>query len=282
MVARGFEEEKNFKTDSPTFSREANRLTLAIIAGMKWKLNSLDVKTAFLQGDQIDRVVYVRPPIEAKTETVWKLNKTVYGLADASRNWYTKLRNELIKLGCIPCKIDQGIFCWFSNKKLIGLMISFVDDILWGGISHFCKIIEKLRKVFSIGVENSTTFKYIGIELDQNDDFSISLSQNSYVEDLNFIELNESKNERPLDGKETTKLRETLGQLNWVACMTRPEISFEVNKLMKFLKTTPNAILIPSINIDKSYIVGFSDASFGKLHNGGSQGGEYYFSLTTI
>ena len=223
----------------------------------------------------------MRPPIEAKTETVWKLNKTVYGLADASRNWYTKLRNELIKLGCIPCKIDQGIFCWFSNKKLIGLMISFVDDILWGGISHFCKIIEKLRKVFSIGVENSTTFKYIGIELDQNDDFSISLSQNSYVEDLNFIELNESKNERPLDGKETTKLRETLGQLNWIACMTRPEISFEVNKLMKFLKTTPNAILIPSINIDKSYIVGFSDASFGKLHNGGSQGGEYYFSLTT-
>ena len=77
--------------------------------------------------------------------------------------------------------------------------------------------------------------------------------------------------------------------------MTRPEISFDVseissrinsativyikrvNKLMKFLKTTPNSILIPSINIDKSFIAGFSDASFGKLHNGGSQWGDILF-----
>ena len=74
--------------------------------------------------------------------------------------------------------------------------------------------------------------------------------------------LKNGNNERSLDDKEKTKLREILGQLNWLACMTRPEISFDVseissrvsiatfhdlkkvNKIIKFLKTTPNNITI--------------------------------------
>lgn len=96
LVARGFEEVQNFKTDSPTCSKEGLRLALTIISSKNWMLNSLDVKTAFLQGKAIDREVIVQPPKEANTTNLWKLSKTVYGLADASRNWYLKLRSELI------------------------------------------------------------------------------------------------------------------------------------------------------------------------------------------
>ena len=85
LCARGFEEEQDFRTDSPTCSREGVRVALTLIASNSWKLNSIDVKTAFLQGNTIQREVFVKPPKEAETDCIWKLNKCVYGIADASR-----------------------------------------------------------------------------------------------------------------------------------------------------------------------------------------------------
>ena len=56
------------------------------------------MKTAFLQGIKIGRIIYLRPPNEANTIKVWKLQKCVYGLADAGRYWYLRVREELLKL----------------------------------------------------------------------------------------------------------------------------------------------------------------------------------------
>ena len=80
-----------------------------MITSNKWNLNSLGVKTAFLQGKFMERVVYVRPPQEATTNTIWSLRKYIYGLADASRYWYLKLK-ELVNLSATPLMLDQGIF----------------------------------------------------------------------------------------------------------------------------------------------------------------------------
>ena len=49
------------RTDSPTCSKEGLKLALAVIATYGWKCNVLDVKTAFLQGHQINRPVYLVP-----------------------------------------------------------------------------------------------------------------------------------------------------------------------------------------------------------------------------
>ena len=86
LVAKGFEERYNeqIPKDSPTCSRESLRTVMAITAQKKWKLNSIDIKTAFLQGEEIDREIYVLPPKEALTNKVWLLKKCIYGLGDAS------------------------------------------------------------------------------------------------------------------------------------------------------------------------------------------------------
>ena len=130
LCARGFEEEQDFRTDSPTCSREGVRLALSIIASMSWKLNSIDVKTAFLQGNSLQREVLVKPPKEANTDCLWKLNKCVYGLADASRYWYLKLREELLKLDSKPCSLDQGIFVWFNGDQIRGIAVCFGDVVM--------------------------------------------------------------------------------------------------------------------------------------------------------
>ena len=53
-----------------------------------WTIHSVDVKSAFLQGKEINRDVYVKPSQEAETDKLWKLKTTVYGLFDAPRVWY--------------------------------------------------------------------------------------------------------------------------------------------------------------------------------------------------
>ena len=47
-------------------------------------VQSLDVKAAYLQGKEIERVVYLRPPKKANCDGLWKLRKTVYRLKDAA------------------------------------------------------------------------------------------------------------------------------------------------------------------------------------------------------
>ena len=85
LCARGFEEERCFRTNSPTCCKEGPRLTCCVISSNKWPINSLDVKTAFLQGKPIEQTVFARSPKEAKTNKAWELRKCVYSLADASR-----------------------------------------------------------------------------------------------------------------------------------------------------------------------------------------------------
>ena len=88
LVARGFEETRSVPSDSPTVSKECLRVVLALTASgwSGWSLASFDIKAAFLPGKKLDRVVFLRPPTEARIEGfIWKLKKAVYGLEDASR-----------------------------------------------------------------------------------------------------------------------------------------------------------------------------------------------------
>ena len=67
LVARGFEEDStNLVKYSPTCSRESLRLLFTVAATMNWKLQSVDITCAFLQGNTIDREVYLQLPKDIK------------------------------------------------------------------------------------------------------------------------------------------------------------------------------------------------------------------------
>ena len=66
LVVRGFEEDKaGIVSDSPTVGRTTMRVFLAVVASLGWRVKTTDIKSAFLQGNLMDRVVYVKPPKEA-------------------------------------------------------------------------------------------------------------------------------------------------------------------------------------------------------------------------
>ena len=59
-----------------------------------WELQAINIKTTLLQGEHIDREVFVIAPPESNAleEYLWKLNKCIYGLSNASLKWYSELK----------------------------------------------------------------------------------------------------------------------------------------------------------------------------------------------
>ena len=299
LCARGFEETETFRTDSPTCSREGIRLVLMSIASKRWKLNSIDVKTAFLQGKPIERDIYLRPPKEAKTDKLWHLRKCVYGLGDAPRFWYLRVKEEFIKLNGKICPADQGIFVWYKNDQLIGIIACFVDDMIWGGTEYFFEtVIKNFKSTFQIGAEHFAAFTYLGLNIKQKDDFSIDVDQTSYINSISPILLDKDRAKNtaaPITDQERSQFRQLIGQLNWVTNMTRPEFCFEVcyastivnsatisdiiklNKVLKKMKSEVSHIKFPSLNTQSLNIKTYTDASFNNLPKGGSQGGQIVF-----
>ena len=99
MVARGFQERQaEILTDTPTCAKESLSLVFSVISSKMWICQSTDIKTAFLQGEEIDREVYIVPPKAAAVDTrsVWRQNKAIYGLQDLSRAWYIGVKNKLL------------------------------------------------------------------------------------------------------------------------------------------------------------------------------------------
>ena len=97
LVVRGFEEDTcSIQKDSPTCTKESIRIVLSIMSSLCWSCHSIDISAAFLQGDVTEREVNVLPAPEFYNGKIWKLKKTVYGLSDAARAWYFRVRHELL------------------------------------------------------------------------------------------------------------------------------------------------------------------------------------------
>ena len=301
LVARGFEDEDNVQTDSPMAGKETIKIFLALVSSMSWECKTIDIKAAFLQGKPIEREVYLRPPIEAGSEGVWKLKKCVYGLCDASRNWYFSVRDELLLNGCYQSSKDLALFYWYNEKSLAGLFIMHVDDFLWAGTSAFKElVIDRICTKFRVGNQMEGNFRYIGVEISQTEDV-ILLNQHSYVNEMVNVPLHYNRaNDKDgmLNKKETKQLREVIGQSNWVVNQSRPDVCFDslelsmstkhprvenllqANKLIRRIKADTYSLAFPKLgNLADIEIILFSDASYANLSDGVSSAGGHIIFL---
>lgn len=301
LVARGFEEIniQELPKDSPTCSSESLKMVIAVICQNKWKLNSMDIKAAFLQGKDLTRDVYLRPPQEAESEgIVWKLNKCVYGLADASLFWYNKVKETMQKLGGTVSKVDPAVFYWQDDFcKVTGVLACHVDDFVWGGSDMFSSaIIPQLKTAFQVGREEHNSFNYIGMEVHslQNE---IRVQQRAYIKNLQPIPMDPIRapqREAPLTDTEMDMLKSKIGQILWVARQSRPDIMCDIsilasntkhgtiqtlhsaNKLIRKLKSEEVTLRFQCLGDSKYHkLVVFSDSSMGNLSDGGTQGGHF-------
>ena len=66
----------SIRSDSPTVAKESIKIALTVAANEKFKVRCGDIKSAYLQGNDMTREVFVKPPEEAEAgNTLWQLVK---------------------------------------------------------------------------------------------------------------------------------------------------------------------------------------------------------------
>ena len=132
------------------------RLIFAVLAQKGWLPHTMDIKTAFLQGQEIQRDIIIKPPNEAGVKSrLWKLKKCIYGLNDASLNWYKKVKSIMIGCGAKISSVDPAVFFWSDEEDVQGVLACHVDDFVWGGTVNFEKtVIQHIRKNLKVGKED--------------------------------------------------------------------------------------------------------------------------------
>ena len=105
LVVKGYSQREgiDFKeTFSHVLTKDSCRVIMAIVAHFDLELHLMDVKIAFLNGD-LDEEVYMEQSIGfveiGKEDLVCKLNKSIYGLKQASRQWYLKFDRIITQNG---------------------------------------------------------------------------------------------------------------------------------------------------------------------------------------
>ncbi len=141
------------------------------------------------------------------------MHKCLYGLRDASRQWYTRVESVLTKLSFEKSTYDSGLFFLMKDGRLEALIGLHVDNFLNTG-----------------GKSERGSFMNTGFQL-QQDDTGVTLDQSEYVEGIviptiDAARMRELKSEMTFD--ELSLLRKMTGQLNWTVRSTRPDLSFNM------------------------------------------------------
>ncbi|KAK8655978.1 hypothetical protein V6N13_108540 [Hibiscus sabdariffa] len=135
LVAKGYRQIHGIDYDetfSPVAMFKSIRILLAIAAFHDYEIWQMDVKTAFLNG-KVEEDVYMTQPEGFVTQEnagkVCKLQRSIYGLKQASRSWNLCFNNAIKEFGFIRNKDEPCVYKKFSGS-IVSFLILYVDDIL--------------------------------------------------------------------------------------------------------------------------------------------------------
>lgn len=269
-VAKGFKQifGKDYtECHSNVIRKESVRHLCALTAASKSRLYQLDIKNAYPCSELKENIYIKIPPgielldpshpirlaIARCKDPVFKLNKSLYGLKQAGRNWEEHMAKIITEMGYTASLSDPCLYEIPNNSPLrsslpqaIGV---YVDDL---GISakheqlyeNFCKkLAAKNLTVTALGLAKLL----LGVRIIQNPDFSIFLTQDHFIEEIlqefklqdthithtpihdnihdpDIINSEESNTSEDIDW-----YRSLFGKLLYISEWTRPDITFAVN-----------------------------------------------------
>jgi hypothetical protein len=162
LVVKGFAQKKGIDFDeifSLVVKMTSIRTILSLVAVEYFHLEQLDVKTTFFHGD-LDEEIYIQQPqgyeVKGKENLVCRLNKRLYGLNQAPRQWYLKFDRFMKEQGYSRCHSDDCVYFKRLENGSYIILLLYVDDMLVIGSNM--KDINVLNKKLS----NSFAMKDLG------------------------------------------------------------------------------------------------------------------------
>lgn len=261
LVAHGFRQKYGinfFETYSPVANINSIRIFLSVCCGLNYIIMQCDVDTAFLYGI-LEEDVYMQVPegVEVAGDMVCKLNKSIYGLKQSAYVWNKTINKAFIEMGFKPSAADPCIYMKQASDRFIYICL-YVDDMLIA--AKYTKDIEavktEIRTRFSIKDLGHARY-VLGMEI-VNDIKSktLSIKQSQYITDVarRFNQSDSKIAENPCDSSvklsiadcprseseriimERKPYRSLMGCLLYIATCTRPDVSFAVCHLTRFLE----------------------------------------------
>ncbi|CAI7795171.1 unnamed protein product, partial [Closterium sp. NIES-53] len=123
-----------FYTFSPTRKMTTLWVLLHVAAQRDYELHSLHFSTAFLHGSLHEEIWLRRPPGftgSHPSSTQWSLQRPVYGLRQAPREWHDTLRTTLATLGFAPSTADPSLFLRTDTTLPSFYVFVYVDDLVF-------------------------------------------------------------------------------------------------------------------------------------------------------
>ena len=139
---------------------------MVLVAHYNLELHQMDVKTIFLNRDLEENVYMAQSKgfvIEGKERMWCRLKKSIYGLKQASRQWYLKFDQTIRNFRFKENVEDNCVYAKFKNEKFIFLVL-YVDDILLA--SSDVNLLLKTKK-FDMRDLGEASF-VLGIEIHQD------------------------------------------------------------------------------------------------------------------
>nr|GEV40859.1 putative zinc finger, CCHC-type [Tanacetum cinerariifolium] len=188
LVAKGYTQREGVdykETFSPVSRKDSLRIVMALVAHFDLELHQMDVKTAFFNGDLHEDVYMAQPQgfkSKGQEHLVCKLKKSMYGLKQASRQWYLKF-DEVMKHNFIKNQVDQCIYLKMSGRNFI-ILVLYVDDILLA--SNNIDLLHESKRFLSrnFDMKDLGEASYvIGIEIHRDQvNGRLGLSHKAYIE----------------------------------------------------------------------------------------------------
>ena len=231
---------------------------------------------------------------------VCKLKRSIYGLKQASRQWYLKFNDTITSFGFKENIVDRCIYLKISGSKFIFLVL-YVDDVLLAtndlGLMHDTK--NFLSNNFEMKDMGEASY-VIGIEIFRDRSQGLlGLSQKAYINKVlerfgmqncsasvvpiqkgDKFSLNQCpKNELEHRQMENIPYASIVGSIMYAQTCTRPDISFVVDmlgryqsnprldhwkaakKVLRYLQGTKNHMLIYRRS-NQLEVIGYSDSDY--------------------
>ncbi|CAL1371986.1 unnamed protein product [Linum trigynum] len=315
LVAKGYTQIEGVDfhdTFAPVAKLVTVRCLLAVAVSRGWFLHQLDVNNAFLHGD-LEEEVYMQIPqgfAQPGETRVCRLNKSLYGLRQASRNWYHKFTDALCSLGFRASPADHSLFIFRRGSTFVVALI-YVDDVLLTG--NDLAFINKVKSSLDVqfGIKDLGEVRYfLGMEFARTTD-GVALCQRKYALDILAdagvsgarpsafpVEQNHHLTRPTVSGDvlaDPSAYRRLVGRLLYLT-VTSPDLTYGVNilsqfvsaprqdhmdaavRLLRYLKSTPAQGLFYPASNDLT-LTAYCDADWGGCESTRRSSTGYFISL---